>query len=160
MADRGWAGLLTAAAAGDELAFERIIVEHHDDMRRVAKYITRDPALADEATQAAWLIAWKKIGKVHDEAHLRPWLVSIAAYEAKRVLRCQTRRAVWRCLRGASRSASSHCRMSGSQGPITGATRVGLARGGGSGDASAWRTVRRWTWWRRASARTDSPSSR
>ena len=73
-------------------AHGRIIVEHHDDMRRVAKYITRDRVLADEATQAAWVIAWKKLGKVRDEAHLRPWLVSVAAYEAKRVLRNRRRR--------------------------------------------------------------------
>jgi RNA polymerase sigma-70 factor (ECF subfamily) len=92
MADRRRAGLLASAAAGDEVAFQRIIVEHHDDMRRVAKYITRDGALADEAAQAAWVIAWKKLGKVRDEAHLRPWLVSVAAYEAKRVLRNRRRR--------------------------------------------------------------------
>ena len=85
-------GLLASAAAGDEVAFQRIIVEHHDDMRRVATYITRDRLLADEATQAAWLIAWKKLGMVRDEAHLRPWLIAVAAYEAKRVLRNRRRR--------------------------------------------------------------------
>ena len=84
--------MLTSAAAGDEIAFQRIIAEHHDDMRRVARFITRDGALADEATQAAWLIAWKKLGNVHDETHLRPWLVSVAAYEARRVLRSRRRR--------------------------------------------------------------------
>jgi RNA polymerase sigma factor (sigma-70 family) len=93
MADRGRDDLLASAAAGDEFAFRRIISEHHDDMRRVAVYITRDRALAEEATQAAWLIAWKKLGKVRDEGHLKPWLVSVAAYEAKRVLRNRRRRA-------------------------------------------------------------------
>jgi RNA polymerase sigma-70 factor, ECF subfamily len=85
-------GLLASAAAGDGIAFQEIIVEHHDDMRRVATYVTRDRVLAEEATQAAWLIAWKKLGNVRDEAHLRPWLVSVAAYEAKRVLRNHRRR--------------------------------------------------------------------
>jgi RNA polymerase sigma-70 factor (ECF subfamily) len=93
MADRQRAGLLASAAAGDEIAFRRIIAEHHEDMRRVAVYITRDRSMAEEATQAAWLIAWKKIGSVRDEAHLRPWLVSVAAYEAKHVLRSRRRRA-------------------------------------------------------------------
>jgi RNA polymerase sigma-70 factor (ECF subfamily) len=93
MADRGRAGLLAAAAAGDELAFRRIIAEHHDDMRRVALSIARDRAVAEEATQAAWLIAWKKIGDVRDEASLRPWLMSVAANEVKRVLRKSRRRA-------------------------------------------------------------------
>ena len=49
-------------------------------------------SLADEATQAAWVRAWKKIGDVRDEAHLRPWLVSVAANEATRVLRKRRRR--------------------------------------------------------------------
>jgi len=92
-AGRLQAGEIASAAAGDEIAFRRIIAAYHDDMRRVAAYITRDRYLAEEATQAAWLIAWKKLRKVRDEDHLKPWLVSVAAYEAKRVLRNQRRRA-------------------------------------------------------------------
>jgi RNA polymerase sigma factor (sigma-70 family) len=92
MMDRGRSSALAAAAAGDEIAFRRIIAAHHDDMRRVALYVTRDRTLADEATQAAWVVAWKKLGKVRDEDHLRPWLVSVSAYEAKRVLRNHRRR--------------------------------------------------------------------
>jgi RNA polymerase sigma-70 factor (ECF subfamily) len=92
LADGRRADMLASAAAGDEAAFQQIIAEHHDDMRRVATYITRDRALADEATQAAWLIAWRKLGKVRDDAHLRPWLISVAAYEAKRILRNHRRR--------------------------------------------------------------------
>jgi len=92
MADRQRAGLLAAAAAGDEVAFRTIISEHHEDMRRVATYVAGDRTLAEDATQAAWLRAWKRIGDVRDEAHLRPWLVSVAANEAKRVLRKRRRR--------------------------------------------------------------------
>ena len=87
------AGLLASAAAGDEIAFRRIIAENHDDMRRVAAHVAGDRGLAEEATQAAWLIAWKRLGNVRDEAHLRPWLVSVAANEAKRVQRKRRRRA-------------------------------------------------------------------
>jgi RNA polymerase sigma-70 factor (ECF subfamily) len=83
--------LLASAAAGDEVAFRRIIAEHHDDMRRVATHVTGDRGLAEEATQAAWLIAWRRLGNVRDEAHLRPWLVSVAANEAKRVVRKRRR---------------------------------------------------------------------
>jgi RNA polymerase sigma-70 factor (ECF subfamily) len=84
-------GLLEMAAAGDEIAFRRIIAANHDDMRRVATHVTGDQDLAEEATQAAWLIAWRRLGNVRDEAHLRPWLVSVAANEAKRVLRKRRR---------------------------------------------------------------------
>ncbi len=92
MADQQRASLLASAAAGDEIAFRRIIAENHDDMRRVAAHVTGDRGLAEEATQAAWLIAWKKLGNVRDAAHLRPWLVSVAANEARRVLRKRRRR--------------------------------------------------------------------
>ena len=85
--------MLTAAAAGDEIAFRRIIATYHDDMRRVCRVISSDHAIADEATQAAWLIAWKKIGKVYGEEHLRPWLVSVAANEAKKLMSKRRRRA-------------------------------------------------------------------
>jgi DNA-directed RNA polymerase specialized sigma24 family protein len=92
-AGRARMGLLAAAAKGDEVAFRRIIVDHHEDMRRVAAYVAGDHAIGEEATQAAWLIAWQRIGSVRDEASLRPWLVSVAANEAKRILRQQRRRA-------------------------------------------------------------------
>jgi RNA polymerase sigma-70 factor (ECF subfamily) len=83
--------LIASAAAGDELAFRRIIAAHHDDMRRVCVYLVGDHAIADEATQAAWVIAWKKIGSVREPAGLRPWLVAVAANEAKQLLRKRRR---------------------------------------------------------------------
>ena len=92
-ASRQDAEVLAAAAAGDEIAFRRLIATHHEDMRRVAAYVAHDHAIAEDAAQAAWVIAWKKLGNVRDEAHLRPWLVSVAANEAKRLLRKRRRRA-------------------------------------------------------------------
>ena len=80
------ARLIASAAAGDEIAFRRIIAAHHDDMRRVCQAISGDRALADEAVQAAWLIAWKKLHKVHGPDQLRPWLVSVAVNEAKKLM--------------------------------------------------------------------------
>jgi len=93
MAQLDRSDVLAAAAAGDEVAFQRIIAEHHDDMRRVCSYVTRDDAVAEEATVAAWGIAWKKIGSVREPASLRPWLVSVAVNEAKRMIRKSKRRA-------------------------------------------------------------------
>lgn len=85
--------LLASAVAGDEIAFHRIISEHHEDMRRVCLAISGDHAIAQEATQAAWLIAWKKLSKVHGPEQLRPWLVSVAANEAKKLMGKRQRRA-------------------------------------------------------------------
>lgn len=84
--------VLASAAAGDELAFRRIIVAHHDDMRRVCLAISGDHAIAEEAVQAAWLVAWKKLAKVRSPDHLRPWLVSVAVNEAKHLMRSRGRR--------------------------------------------------------------------
>ena len=93
MAQRDHGDVIAAAAAGDEIAFQRIIAEYHDDMRRVCSYGTRDEAVAEEAAYAAWAIAWKKIGSVREPASLRPWLISVAVNEAKRMLRKSKRRA-------------------------------------------------------------------
>lgn len=93
MAQRANSDVIAAAAAGDELAFRRIISEHHEDMRRVCAYVTRDDAVAEEAAYAAWSIAWKKVGSVRDPDSLRPWLTAVAVNEAKRLLRKRKRRA-------------------------------------------------------------------
>jgi RNA polymerase sigma-70 factor (ECF subfamily) len=85
--------LVASAAAGDEVAFRRIIAAYHDDMRRVCVYVTGDLTTADEATQAAWSIAWKKIGTVREPAGLRPWLMAVAVNEARQLLRKRRRRA-------------------------------------------------------------------
>ncbi len=84
--------VIASAAAGDEVAFRRIIAAHHDDMRRVCLAISGDHALAEEATQAAWVVAWKKLDKVRGPDHLRPWLVAVAVNEAKHLLRSRRRR--------------------------------------------------------------------
>ena len=93
MADGKRDALFAAAAAGDEYAFRQIIAQHQKDMYRVCMSIAGDRAVAEDATQAAWLIAWKKIGNVREPDHLRPWLVTVAANEARQILRKRRRRA-------------------------------------------------------------------
>ena len=80
------------AATGDEVAFARIVAAHHDDMARVAFVVCGDVELAQEAVQAAWQKAWAKLGSIRDADRLRPWLVSIAANEAKQLIRSRHRR--------------------------------------------------------------------
>ncbi len=80
------------ASRGDEAAFAHIVQAHHADMTRVCFAICGDLDLADEAVQAAWPIAWRKLGTLHDPARLRPWLVAIAANEVRQMLRHQRRR--------------------------------------------------------------------
>jgi len=91
--DSDLTGAVASAVAGDDLAFERIVSAHHEDMRRVVVVMCHDDEIADEAVQSAWAIAWRKLGSLHDPAHLRPWLVSVAINEARQLLRKQGRRA-------------------------------------------------------------------
>jgi RNA polymerase sigma factor (sigma-70 family) len=84
-------GAVAQAVAGDEAAFARIIRTHHGDMTRVCFLICADLDLADEAVQTAWLIAWRKLKGLRDPSRLRPWLVSIAANEARQLLRRRRR---------------------------------------------------------------------
>ena len=81
------AGVVALAARGDEVAFATIVGAHHRDMTRVAFVIAGDLDLADEAVAAAWPIAWRKLGSLKDAERLRPWLVSIAANEARQLVR-------------------------------------------------------------------------
>lgn len=83
---------VASAASGDEVAFGAIVAEHNDHMRRVCRVITRDDGLAEDAVQAAWSIAWRKLSSLRDPVSLRPWLVSVAANEAKRLAKRRRRR--------------------------------------------------------------------
>jgi RNA polymerase sigma-70 factor (ECF subfamily) len=80
------------AAGGDDVAFARIVAAHHDDMTRVAFVVCGDVEIAQEAVQAAWQKAWVKLGSIRNADRLRPWLVSIAANEAKQLVRSRHRR--------------------------------------------------------------------
>jgi RNA polymerase sigma factor (sigma-70 family) len=92
--DESLAGAVALARAGDEAAFARIITAHHDDMTRVCFVICGDLDVANEAVQAAWPIVWRKLGSLRDPGRLRPWLVSIAANEARQLVRRRRRRTV------------------------------------------------------------------
>ena len=82
------------AAEGDESALARLVAEHHASMTRVAFVIVGDPTLAADAVQAAWAIAWRRLGGLRDPAQVRAWLVAIAANEARKALQRGRRRPV------------------------------------------------------------------
>ena len=88
------ADTLSDAAAGDALALARIVEAYHDDMARLCFVICGDRDTAQEAVQAAWSIAWRKLGSLRDPASLRAWLMTIAANEVRQQLRRQKRERV------------------------------------------------------------------
>ncbi|HEY7968346.1 MAG TPA: RNA polymerase sigma factor [Candidatus Limnocylindrales bacterium] len=82
------------AVAGDEASFTRLVGAYHHDLLRVAYVIGGDMDLAEEAAQAAWVVAWRRLADVRDPAAIRSWLVAIAANEARQALRRRRRRSV------------------------------------------------------------------
>jgi RNA polymerase sigma factor (sigma-70 family) len=82
------------AAAGDANALAHIVGAHHDDMARICYVICGDQDMAQDAVQAAWPIAWRKLGTLREPERLRPWLMAVAANEARQMLRRQRRHQV------------------------------------------------------------------
>ncbi len=76
----------------DRTAFEALVDRHHADLVRVAYAVCRDPDLASEAAQGAWLAAWRNAAAVRDPGRVRGWLVAIAANEARRLYRRERQR--------------------------------------------------------------------
>jgi RNA polymerase sigma-70 factor, ECF subfamily len=83
--------IVRSAAAGDELAFARLVAEHHASMARVAFVICGDADMTVDAVQSAWAIAWQRIGTLRDPAQVRAWLVAVAANEARQAVRRRRR---------------------------------------------------------------------
>src|SRR5688572_10360899 len=63
-------------------------------MARVAYAITGDPDSAADAVQVAWAAAWRGLPNLRDHATVGSWLVSIAANEARQILRRRKARPV------------------------------------------------------------------
>lgn len=82
------------AASGDEVAFARLIDEHHEPMVRAAYVVVGDVDLAREAAQNAWTIAWKRLRSLRQPERIRSWLVAISANEARGLVRSAKRRQV------------------------------------------------------------------
>jgi RNA polymerase sigma-70 factor (ECF subfamily) len=94
VADQELAGAVVPAAAGDHVAFARIVAAYHEDMCRVCAFVARDEGLAEDAVQTAWSIAWRKLGSLREPERLRTWLMRLAVNEAKKLLDKRGRRLV------------------------------------------------------------------
>ncbi len=93
-ADRALAAVVSQAAAGDDVAFARIVATFHADMARVAYVVGGgDRELAEDAVQSAWTIAWCRLRTLRDPCRVRAWLLSVTANEARQLLRRRRRAA-------------------------------------------------------------------
>jgi RNA polymerase sigma-70 factor (ECF subfamily) len=85
------ASTVAEAMAGDTVAFARIVRTHHDDMARLCFVICGDREMAQDAVQAAWPLVWRKLGSLRDPQRLKPWLLTVAANQARQLVRSQRR---------------------------------------------------------------------
>ncbi len=89
--------MVEEAAAGDAVAFARLVAAYHADMIRVAYVVGGGQQdVADDAVQAAWAVAWRKLGSVRDRSRIKSWLVAVAANEARQLARREHRHAITR----------------------------------------------------------------
>lgn len=88
------AALVGRAAAGEVAAFSQLVARYHADMARVCAVICRDADAAADAVQSAWPIAWQRLATLRDPGRIRPWLISIAANQARMAARRERQRRV------------------------------------------------------------------
>jgi RNA polymerase sigma-70 factor, ECF subfamily len=86
------AKLVARAKRGELRAYEQIVERHQATAFRVAWLITGSAADAEEATQDAFLKAYRALGGFRDQAPFRPWLLRIVANEARNRRVAATRR--------------------------------------------------------------------
>ncbi|GAC1573535.1 MAG: hypothetical protein NVS3B18_06930 [Candidatus Dormibacteria bacterium] len=79
------AALVARAQAGDRLAFEALVRLHADRLFAVVSRLVDDRHEAEEATQEAFLRAWRAIARFNGESLFFTWLYRIGVNEAHRL---------------------------------------------------------------------------
>lgn len=83
------ASLLAATAAGEASAFASLMQRHEAAVYRYAHLLTRDRADAEEATQDAFVAAWRGAATFRGGESARSWLLAIARREVLRQRRAR-----------------------------------------------------------------------
>lgn len=75
--------LVEAAQRGDLIAWERLVRRHQEPVYRVAWLIVRDSEMAEKATLSTFVRAFRALPSYDPAMGLVPWLIRIAAGEAR-----------------------------------------------------------------------------
>ena len=78
--------LVKRAQAGDTAAYETLVRHNADRLFAVVLRFSANASDAEEATQEAFLRAWRNIGRFRGDARFYTWLYRIGVNEAKRLL--------------------------------------------------------------------------
>jgi RNA polymerase sigma factor (sigma-70 family) len=86
--------VVATMARGDEAAFAQLYERYHRRLLRLALTLGRgDEALAQDAVQAAFIAAAKKLRRIEGEVHLWNWLAQVARQQIARAYRQRSRNA-------------------------------------------------------------------
>ena len=85
--------LVERAKRGDVQAYEEIVRAHQGIAFRTAYLVAGDATDAEDATQEAFVKAYRALGRFRSGAPFRPWLLEIVANEARNRRRSAGRRA-------------------------------------------------------------------
>jgi RNA polymerase sigma-70 factor (ECF subfamily) len=86
--------LVERARRGDLDAFESIVRDRMSAVYRLSLAITGNEADAADATQDAFVAAWKQVRSLREASRLEAWLGRIAVNSARMVVRARRRRSV------------------------------------------------------------------
>ena len=78
--------LVVRAKAGDRAAYEMLVRQNADRLYAVVLRFSATESDAEEATQEAFLRAWRSIDRFRGDARFFTWLYRIGVNEAKRIL--------------------------------------------------------------------------
>jgi RNA polymerase sigma factor (sigma-70 family) len=81
-----------AATVSPEDAVRRMLLARVDDAYRLAMFILRDPAAAEDAVQEAALLAWRRRRSLRDSAAVDGWFTRILVNVCRDQLRSRSRR--------------------------------------------------------------------
>ena len=84
--------LVEAARTGDSEAYEELVRRYQQVSFRTAFLIVRSAADAEDATQEAFVKAYRALARFRAGAPFRPWILSIVANEARNRRRSAARR--------------------------------------------------------------------
>ena len=85
--------LVDRARQGDVDAYEELVRRYQHLALRVAILITRDKGEAEDATQEAFVKAYRALGRFKPGSPFRPWVLTIVSNEAKNRRTSSSRRA-------------------------------------------------------------------
>jgi RNA polymerase sigma-70 factor (ECF subfamily) len=70
--------VVVCAIAGDDNAYGELVRRRQSTLRQLCRHLCRDPALADDLAQQAFLQAWRTISTLKSPAAFDGWLKRIA----------------------------------------------------------------------------------